>query len=256
MIQRETYIIGSRNRFFTRIYHSKPMDEPLETVVLVHGSGLSGENMHLLAMELQKDYLVLVPDLPGFGYSSNIPHVMNIPELGESLYDWIVSAHVDKAWFIGHSTGCQVIADLAFYYPQHVKGIILQGLIADPPSAETNVRLLKFIRSSSVESTLSIRTNPKKQKKIKKIVEFSTLYRTKDVLPMINLPALVVHGLKDEIVPQDWSLQAAQLLPKGVFMMVPQATHAMPWTTPKHLAALTHEFIKKTKVEHYERTIL
>jgi 2-hydroxy-6-oxonona-2,4-dienedioate hydrolase len=261
MIQRETYIDGQRGRYFTRIYQSKPMEEQQETIVLVHGLGLSGTYMHLLAKELQHDYLVLVPDMPGFGYSNKPQHVLNIQELGEALHDWSHSAHVKKAWYLGNSTGCQIITDLAFHYPDRVKGIILQGPTIDPSMRRKGKQIWKFLQNSSGEPSSQMLNMMKDYslsgiKRVTKTLDFSMIYKTEDFLPMINLPALVVRGDKDEIVSHEWATRAASLLPKGQYKVIPGAAHTIPWAMPKQLAALTIEFIEKFKVEQYESAVI
>jgi 2-hydroxy-6-oxonona-2,4-dienedioate hydrolase len=261
MIQRETYIDGQRGRYFTRIYQSKPMEEQQETIVLVHGLGMSGTYMHLLAMELQHDYLVLVPDMPGFGYSNKPQHVLNIPELGEALHDWAVSAHVKPAWYLGNSTGCQIITDFTFHYPDAVKGMILQGPTIDPSMRRKGKQILKFLQNSSGEPSTHVLNMVKDYslsgiRRVAKTLDYSMIYKTEDFLPMIKVPALVVRGEKDEIVSDEWASRAARLLPNGRYRVVPGAAHTIPWAMPKQLAALTSEFVEKFKVKQYESAVI
>jgi 2-hydroxy-6-oxonona-2,4-dienedioate hydrolase len=149
--KRETYFTTDKAQYFTRIYQTRPIEAEMETIVLVHGLGISGTYMHLLAMELAEKYLVYVPDLPGFGYSNKPPHVLNMQELADALHDWTEAAGLPKAYYLGNSTGCQVITDYAIHYPEKVKGVILQGPTIDPGGRTAATQIKHFISNSAFE---------------------------------------------------------------------------------------------------------
>ena len=257
-LKRETYIKSGRISYFTRIYHTKPVDSPHEAVVLVHGLGISGTYMHYLASELANKYVVYVPDLPGFGYSSKPPHVLNIQELADALHDWARAANVEKAWYLGNSTGCQVIVDFAIHYPDMVKGVILQGPTIDPYHRTMGDQLLRFVTNSSDEPSSQILIMMKDYrlcgiKRVKKTFEFALLYETEKFLPRVEAPALVVRGDMDELVSQEWAEEAANLLPQGELRIIEGVAHTINMAMPKELAGVTDEFIENhVKIKEYE----
>ncbi len=50
-------------------------------------------------------------------------------------------------------------------------------------------------------------------------------------LPEVAVPALVVRGEKDPIVPQRWAEEAARLLPKGRLVVV-EGAHTLNFAAP------------------------
>lgn len=88
-----------------------PADAP--TVVLVHGSGLSGRYMIPTAVQLTSDHRVYVPDMPGFGDSDKPEEILDVLALADWIAAWMPAIGLKRASFLGNSFGCQVIADLA-----------------------------------------------------------------------------------------------------------------------------------------------
>lgn len=79
-------------------------------IVLVHGSGLSGQYMIPTARELTPDFRIFVPDMPGYGDSDDPGKVLNVPQLADWLVAWMPAMGLERASFLGNSFGCQVIA--------------------------------------------------------------------------------------------------------------------------------------------------
>jgi 2-hydroxy-6-oxonona-2,4-dienedioate hydrolase len=259
-LKRETYYKTARASYYTRIYFSHPVDSGKESVVLVHGLGISGSYMHMLALELARKYTVYVPDLPGFGNSSKPPHVLNIPELADALYDWAVAANPGKAYYLGNSTGCQVIVDFTINYTDMVKGVILQGPTIDPYYRSVPEQLGSFVRNTPGEPSTQMLNMVKDYSKcglrrVKKTFEFALLYETEKYLPEVKVPALVVRGSEDMIISPEWASQAAEILPEGDLKIISGAAHTINVSMPKELATVTEEFIETINVKKYESAI-
>lgn len=251
-LKRETYFPSVKAKYFTRIYQTQPMEAGQEAIVLVHGLGISGSYMHFLAKSLAEKYLVYVPDLPGFGYSSKPPAVLTIPELADALNDWAESAHVSKAYYLGNSTGCQVITDFSIHHRDKVKGVILQGPTIDPTGRTKAEQIKSFLENSPLEppsQTLIMFKDYRLAsiKRVKKTFDYAMQYDTERYLPQVDVPALVVRGDQDMIVSQEWVIKAAELLPKGKLRVVPGSAHTTNYNMPEELAQVTHEFIEATK---------
>src|SRR5436190_22416974 len=71
--------------------------------------------------------------------------------------------------------------------------------------------------------------------------------RIEDKLPRLDVPALVVRGTRDPIVPQRWAHEAARLLPQGRLVVVPGGAHTMTFTSPDALAAVVLDFLRTTR---------
>lgn len=96
-------------------------------VVLVHGLGMSSAYFIRLADALfARGHSPLAPDLPGFGASANA-RAMTPREHAERLAAWADEVHIKDAIWIGHSTGCAVVAHLARIRPDLVRKPIAVG---------------------------------------------------------------------------------------------------------------------------------
>jgi pimeloyl-ACP methyl ester carboxylesterase len=106
------------------------------TVVLVHGWGLSHLSYKRAAQALAaRGFRVLVPDLPGFGRSRDLPLTgVNLDSFAESLQGFVSKMHerqsddevlVQPVHLIGHSFGGTVSAQLAHNAPELVASLVL-----------------------------------------------------------------------------------------------------------------------------------
>jgi pimeloyl-ACP methyl ester carboxylesterase len=62
-------------------------------------------------------------------------------------------------------------------------------------------------------------------------------------LPRIEVPALVVRGERDPMVPQNWAEKAVALLPKGRLVIIPGAAHTVVYFAPKQLTQVVRSFL-------------
>lgn len=69
-----------------------------------------------------------------------------------------------------------------------------------------------------------------------------------DVLRAANLPAVVIAGAEDGLVPLDHARETAEALPKGRLVVVPGAGHLPPLETPDVVTGHLTELIAETTV--------
>src|SRR5207253_2889448 len=97
--------------------------------VLVHGLGMSSAYFRDFARELfaaGRD--PVAPDLRGFGHSENAA-AMSPEQHAAELAAWADHAGIRHAQWIGHSTGCAVIAALAVLRPDLVRDPVYIGAL-------------------------------------------------------------------------------------------------------------------------------
>ena len=93
-------------------------------VVLVHGLGMASSYFARFARALYaRGWNPIAPDLPGFGESTDAP-ASGPREHAEALAAWADRLSVRNASWIGHSTGCHAVAQLAAMRPDIVKNVI------------------------------------------------------------------------------------------------------------------------------------
>ena len=67
--------------------------------------------------------------------------------------------------------------------------------------------------------------------------------RVEEKLPHVQVPALVVRGSRDTIVPQRWAEEATRLLPMGRLAEIPGAPHTVVYDAPLDLARVVRPFL-------------
>ncbi len=130
--------------FHTRLY--KPQNEIRGKIVLIHGFGgstYSFQNMASLLME--EDYLVLLLDLPGFGYSernlqydhSQANRAGDVRQILQRIDDALPKDAGQMSWHAaGHSMGGGTVAALATAYEEEIASLFLLA----PDLKESNER--------------------------------------------------------------------------------------------------------------------
>jgi len=64
-------------------------------------------------------------------------------------------------------------------------------------------------------------------------------------LPTLAMPALVIHGARDAVVPLACAEHLAAHMPAATLRIIPDAGHALPLTHGRELAALIVAFMKR-----------
>jgi len=96
-------------------------------VVLIHGLGMSSAYFAGLAEALfERGWNPIAPDLPGFGESADAA-AMNPLEQAAVLTKWADALSIRDAVWLGHSAGCNTVAQLAQLRPDLVRGAVYTG---------------------------------------------------------------------------------------------------------------------------------
>jgi 2-hydroxy-6-oxonona-2,4-dienedioate hydrolase len=220
-----------------------------QAVVLVHGLTVSSSYLLPTAVKLLDDFAVYVPDLPGFGASEKPRRVLSIAEMAETLTAWMDAVGLERAYLMGNSLGCHTITIVAARHPERVAGTILVAP-SDDPGGRNTLRLVMRFMNNSVREPLSswaimfrdfLKAGPRRT-----ILTLRNLQQCplEPWLPRVDVPALVVRGERDRIVPMWWVNRVAELLPQGQAAVIPEAAHVPNYSHPACLAALVRAFVE------------
>src|SRR5688500_17185380 len=186
--------------------HYRAADTGQQAVVLVHGLTVSSSYLLPTAVELLDDFPVYVPDLPGFGASEKTRRVLSIAEMAETLIAWTNAVGLERAYLLGNSLGCHTVAMVAAGHRERVAGTILVAPHGDPGGRNT-LRLVMRFMNNSVREPLSswaimfkdfLKAGPRRT-----ILTLRNLQQCplEPWLSQVDVPALVVRGKRDRIVP-------------------------------------------------------
>jgi 2-hydroxy-6-oxonona-2,4-dienedioate hydrolase len=222
-------------------------DRSLPPVVMVHGLIVSGSYFRPVANLLDPRYSVFIPDLPGVG-RANSEQYWSLPSFTNRLATWMDFHGLSDAVIVGNSLGCQFATLLAERRPDLVRSLVLIGPTMDP--AITNVAQLLWRAVQDVPRERPsiwkiwipdfFRTGFRRSMRmLAEMFHDDQLSRLADV----TQPALVIGGECDPIIPPVWVREMAARIPRGEAIIVPDAPHALNYSSPHDLVAAIHRAV-------------
>jgi 2-hydroxy-6-oxonona-2,4-dienedioate hydrolase len=218
-------------------------------VVFVPGLGASSESMLPTARLLLQARDVYVLDLPGDGGESEPPdHNLDLAEYVAIGAAWLAALGLERATWIGHSFGSQVLVQLASDRPELVDRLVLISPTVDPRARTMPDQIARLLIDAGQEPPRLLRLLARDYlragfRRMLGIGRVALRDRVEQKLPLIQAPTLVVRGGKDPLVPERWAEEIANLLPHGQLVVIPHATHAVQFVAPTELAQAIGEFL-------------
>lgn len=220
------------------------------SIVLVHGLGMSGRYMVRLAERLARERAVFAPDLPGFGRSAKPPRHLSIPEQADALRRWLRANDIGKAVLLGHSYGCQVVAQLAAGEGEasDVAGLVLVAPTVDARGRSAMGEIARLLVDAPREPVSLVALAARAYVRAGPLRVLRTLRdaiddRIEDKLPLVAAPVLLVRGARDPIVSDRWLRELASRASASAAATIPGAAHAVNYSRPEALARLVDVFL-------------
>jgi len=99
-------------------------------VIFIHGFLMSGYMWRFNLDEVAKSQRVLIPCLPGCGWSSVGSGPYDVPSQGRRLVEWMDALEIDRASLVGHSMGGAIALWIARNHPDRVNRMVLVCALA------------------------------------------------------------------------------------------------------------------------------
>lgn len=254
-----------------------------EPILFVHG--LAGcwrnwlENLPYFGCE----YRAIAIDLPGFGDSPNPSWEISMPNYGQLIHDFCERLGIDRvAALVGNSMGGFVATEAAIQQPERFERLVLVSA-AGISFWEAQDRRAKAI-SRTIEAAAPhlfngdrryLLTRPRGRKLafgrvmrnpavmrpelLKEqtrpglsapgfVDAFTSIvgYDSRERLPEIEIPTLVVWGLNDRIVPVEAALGYHRLIPQSRLEIFERTGHVPMLERPGRFNSLLSEFIESS----------
>jgi pimeloyl-ACP methyl ester carboxylesterase len=270
-----------------RVAYRDEGDPAAEPLLLIHGVAGSSLAWEPLIGQLSARYRVIAPDLLGHGASDKPRTDYSLGAFAVLLRDLLEMLDVPSATLVGHSLGGGVALQLVYQHRQHCRRLVLinsGGLGTDvglvlrllsTPGAELLLPLIAsrptHLLGSGLLTLLTARglDSPKVQERWRKYSALAnpqgrqafmrTLRSVVDLrgqtvtalgrLPQLvgDLPALIVAGAEDRIIPTCHAVAAHAALPGSRLEVIDGAGHHPQLDCPEFLAGLIDEFVASTE---------
>ncbi|MGJ9373242.1 alpha/beta fold hydrolase [Nesterenkonia sp. CF4.4] len=223
-------------------------------IVLVHGLGMSGEYFLPLSEELAATHDVYALDLPGYGKTPTPDHALTISELGAVVAGLVRTLELDRPVVVGHSMGCQVIADTVATNPRLYAGYVLIGPTVDPGQRSflgQSARLVRDTLREPVRNNVVVFRNYLRIGPLRYLITVRHMlrHRTEESVRRCSIPGLVVRGERDPIASAQWARRLVDLAPDASLLEIPDAPHALQINRAPELAAGCAPFLAAVDAE-------
>lgn len=235
----------------TRV-HAAVMGRSDATAVLVHGLGCSHRYFRPLAKALLPNVRSVAVDLPGFGLTRGPREALDVRGLSLALADWLRATGRGGAVLVGNSVGCQVLFDLAVHSPELLGPVVLNGPTTDA-RARTSLRQAgRLALDAPLERPdlgLVLARDYMSSGVRRAARTFSALLPdpVERKAPLVRVPAVVVRGGLDPVVPRAWAQQLVDLMPRGRLVEVPFGGHTLNWSRPDALARVVRSLLAEDR---------
>ena len=231
-------------------------------ILLVHGMRAEASIMTPLARALaDRGWRVVALDLPGHGRSAAPHGPVEIDRVGEVVLDAAAAMGLPpRPALLGHSMGGWIVAWQALAHPERCGPVVL----VSAPGVWTDLPPLDRLHpETAAEARLSMEYFFSKPPPAPWPVLWLAAHRpvgiglellgsalsgrfvVGDLLPGLNVPALIVAGAEDRIVPAEASRRMADALPVRRYLEVPGAGHMVIWEAPEVVAGAADVFLRE-----------
>jgi 3-oxoadipate enol-lactonase len=236
-----------------------------ETVLLIHGSGMSAHSWTEQLRSLGRALRVIAIDLPGHGASDPTSEatVDNYADAARRLLDALGTA--GPVFVAGHSLGGGVALALAALHPDRVKGLVLISSCAKLPQNNGAIEgflgflpppVRRFFVFSTARKILfpvgasrrAVRLALKDlhscpPETLRKDVAAAKAMDLEAAAHDLRVPALILCGTQDRLTPVALSQRLSELIPGSRLQLVEAAGHMLPLEAPGRVNAEIRVFV-------------
>ena len=242
------------------------------TLLLVHGFGANKENWLQLAQQLEGDYNIVAPDLPGHGDSvQDLTLSYGIPRQAERLVQLMDRLDIRRAHLAGNSMGGAIAAVVTAEHPERVASLALlnnAGIHEHPAELDRHLARgenpLVLNEPSDYEALMAFAMNEppfipwpvssvmareayENRRINRKIFEDIEAGRDEDfraVLARVQAPTLVLWGADDRIIDAANAPLVAKALSNSRLEILEGIAHMPMIEAPEKTAALMRPLVR------------
>jgi len=220
--------------------------------LILHGWG-SASDRWIKEAEIisKKGFMVIIPDLPGFGVSDKLARPWTINDYVKWFEDFTNELGIADFYLLGYSFGGALAAKITVKHPQRVQKLFLaaSAIIRKKTTQKSfSARISKLIKIFNFLPYYSFF----RKAVYKFIIRKSDYVYTEGImketylnvisddisfhLPFIKVPTVIIWGDKDQSVPIEDARLINQRIKNSKLVIIPGADHLMHKKLPETLA--------------------
>lgn len=202
-------------------------------VVLLHGWGQNIEMMKMVGDRFQRDFRIIIIDLPGHGASEKPDSIWTIYEYATCVHTLLEKIGVTNPIMIGHSFGgkitlayasqygCEKIVLLASPFKKEIQKLSMKTKVLKSLKKVPGLNKFEEVAKKHIGSRDYRNADPIMRQIL---VEHVNLDITKDV-QKINCPSLIIWGTEDDEVPVERAFELEKLIKDSGTVILEGGTH-------------------------------
>ena len=241
-----------------------------EPILLIMGLGYTAHMWHRMRPQLAEHFRTIAFDNRGVGRSDAPAGPYPIPLMAFDAAAVLDAAEVESAHVFGVSMGGMIAQEFALQFPERVRSLILGCTAAGGPTAvrsepeaaqmlkararmtldEAAEAALPFIYDvqtprERIEEDLAVR-RPWLPRPASYLAQLQGIlpWEGYSRLPAIGVPALVIHGENDRLVPAGNGRIIADRIPGATLVLIPHASHIFLTDQPQIANEAILNFLK------------
>ncbi len=227
-------------------------------LVLIHGFSSAGSSWADHVPALASTYRVIVPDLRGHGRSTGAPETIHHDRFAADLVALLDYLDVDRAHFVGHSSGGMCLLFVGTRYPTRARTLTLSSATYTfDEVARRQMYQVADNQQSRPEAMAAARrlhgaTHGDDYARVLASVfrGFADNHATElpfqpEDLRAITIPTLVLHGDRDVFFPVSIPVTMYQSLPNAELCILPSVGHWGPREAPDLFRAVLLAFLAR-----------
>jgi pimeloyl-ACP methyl ester carboxylesterase len=224
-------------------------DPQKQTIVLIHGIGVSSNYFLPLAKTLATIYNVYALDLPGYGSTVKPPKPLNVDELAQVTGAFLQHHNLTNVTLIGHSMGCQIVARLNDIHPERIGKMILLAPTVNRKERSVFIQGMRLFQDTFYEAPKvnAIIFSDYLRMGVRRYLQTSKYMvdnHIEDSLINTSTPCLIIRGEKDHIVPHTWAWYLESLSEHNSVHEIKGAPHAFQYKFAQEVKNICQTFIE------------
>ncbi len=210
-------------------------------IVFLHGLGGTGNSWLRLVSNLDPDFEIFIPDLPGHGRSYKDLRDYTIEAQASAVREFLISAGVKDPVLVGNSYGGWISLRLSISMVSPQKLILVDSAGINPTVGEMESEF----RDSFIDRLMSM--SPLNNRRVLERIVLNNARKEEKITPeelsRITSPTAIIWGRNDKMIGIEYALKLHEYIPGSVLHIIDNSGHLPQIDAPEELGKILNSFV-------------